>query len=114
MRNLMLIAALAVCSGCAYTPMTVNLEPDTNVTASDIGGGQTIYLRVVDERTSQDIGNRGSAMIKGAKISLEEDLAAIVQTALSDMFARKGFVTALDGSSNSQPLLRVDVRGLDA
>ena len=57
--------------------MTVNLEPDTAVGASDIGMGQTVYLTVQDERTEGDIGHRGAAMMKGAKITMEQDLSGV-------------------------------------
>jgi len=106
------ILLVILLSGCAYQPMTVILEPDTTVTVSDIGRGQTIYLMVVDERTEDGIGNRGGAMMKGAKITLDEDLAAVVQSALISMLDTKGFVVNSTDSNAVSPLLRVDLRGL--
>ena len=103
---------LCLISGCNITPMTAELEPDTSVPASDIGNGQTVYLSVVDERTEQHIGYQGIGGSHDAKISLDEDLAAIVQSALSEMLQTKGFDIAYDESNTQKPLLRVAIRGL--
>lgn len=113
MKNFLLIAIALFVTGCAYTPMTVELQPDTTVTASDIGAGQTLYMLVRDERTEKEIGRRGTGMMQGAKISLEEDLAAVVQGALTDMLTTKGFQISAAETDANKPFLRVDVRGLE-
>ncbi len=107
------ILLIGLLSACAYSPMTVNLEPDTIVSASDIGIGNTVYLTVIDERTESTIGHRGAAMMKGAKITLEEDLSAVVQLALTEMLQTKGFEIGYDDSNSLRPSLRVDIRGLE-
>jgi len=106
------LSFLFLVTGCAYTPMTVNLAPDTIVSSSDIGNGQTIYLTVQDERAEDTVGNRGAAMMKGAKITLEQDLSAVVQSALTEMLSTKGFLVRYESSTGLHPLLRVDIRGL--
>ena len=108
---IILLCSLALTS-CAFTPMTVELELDTSVLASNIGNGQTVHLWVVDERTEQQIGNRGGASFKGAKITLDEDLAGAVQSTLSEMLQTKGFNIAYDESNSQKPSLRVDIHGL--
>ena len=113
MRYVLTLIGLVVLSGCAFTPQTVKLEPATAIPASDIGAGQTIQLSVVDERTEQQVGNRGGGFGKGAKITLEDDLAAVVQNALTDMLQTKGFDVVPGGGTNQKPALRVDVRGLE-
>jgi len=113
LRILVLLLTLIVASGCAYTPMTVTLAPDTMVTTSDIGNGKTVYLTVADERESDTVGNRGAAMMKGAKITLEQDLAAVVQSALIEMLQKKGFDVSHDGAYGMRPSLKVDIRGLE-
>ncbi|MGB5257030.1 MAG: YajG family lipoprotein [Woeseiaceae bacterium] len=92
--------------------MTVTLEPDTVVPSSDIGAGQSVYLKVQDERSEDTVGNRGSAMMKGAQITLEQDLSAVVQSALTDMLRTKGFDVRYDGTDGQHPALRVEIRGL--
>lgn len=113
MRTFVALCGICFISACAYTPMTVSLQPDTTVTVSDIGSGKTVYLWVVDERDQQDIGHRGAAMMKGARISLEEDLSAVVQSALSEMLLSKGFEVAYDDTRQLNPSLRVDIRNLE-
>ena len=113
LRTPILLLILIVTSGCAYTPMTVNLTPDTMVTTSDIGNGKTVYLTVADERESDTVGNRGAAMMKGAKITLEQDLSAVVQSALIEMLQKKGFDVRHDGTYGMHPSLKVDIRGLE-
>lgn len=93
--------------------MEVHLAPDTVVPTSDVGSGQTVNLIVVDERTESTIGHRGSAFMKGAKIVLDEDLSAVVQSALTEMLQTKGFEIEYSESTSLRPLLRVDIRGLD-
>jgi len=112
MKVIGILFGLCLISGCNITPMTAELEPDTSVPASDIGNGQTVYLSVVDERTEQQIGYIGIGRSHEAKISLDEDLAAVVQSALSEMLQTKGFDIAYDESNTQKPLLRVDIRGL--
>ena len=113
MKLIATLFGLCLISACAVTPMSVELEPNTSVLASDIGNGQTVYLSVVDERTQTQIGNRGGAAFKGAKITLNEDLSAVVQVALSEMLLTKGFDIAFDESNTQKPSLRVDIRGLE-
>ena len=113
MRIMFTLFVVAFASGCAYTPMTVALDPATAVPASEIGAGQTVYLSVVDERTERQIGNRGSGMMKGAKITLEEDLEVVVHSALTDMLETKGFQISQDDTGARKPNLRVDIRGLE-
>lgn len=111
-QKFFLLLVLALAGGCAYTPMSVTLTPDTMVSTSDIGNGMVVYLTVSDERESDTVGNRGAAMMKGAQITLEQDLSAVVQSALTEMLQSKGFLVRYDGTSGMHPTLRVDIRGL--
>lgn len=106
-----ILILLLFCTGCAYTPMTVNLEPDTQTSTSELGNGRTVLLHVVDERPTQHIGHRGAG-ISGATISLEQDLTAVVQSAVSDMLQQKGFDVTHTSESQHDSSLRVDIRGL--
>lgn len=112
-RSFAMLFVFFLAAGCAYTPMTVNLEPDTVVGASDIGIGQTVYLTVQDERTEGDIGHRGAAMMKGAKITMEQDLSAVVQSALTEMLQTKGFDVRYESTAALHPSLKVEIRGLN-
>ena len=51
---------VAVATGCAFTPQTVVIEPTVEVTRGNIGGGIDISVYVVDERTTTELGRRGS------------------------------------------------------
>lgn len=106
------ILFIALLGGCVYTPMTVTLSPNTFVSSSEVGYGKTIDLIVNDERTEDGIGNRGSVMMKGAKITLTQDLTAVVQSALTEMLTTKGFQVRHGDSDTGRPSLTVDIRGL--
>ncbi|MEX2260091.1 MAG: YajG family lipoprotein [Woeseia sp.] len=111
MKALSLIALIFL-GGCAFTPMEVQLAPNTAVSASDIGHGHTVYLTVFDERASTSVGNRGSAYMKGAQITLADDLSAVVQSAVSEMLTVKGFQMAYQQPEIPHAALRLDIRGL--
>ncbi len=108
----LILCAAAVMAGCAFTPMKVELAPDTGVPVSNIGEGRTVYLAVSDERPTESIGNRGSAYMTGAQITLGEDLTAVVQSAMAEMLGTKGFDVVFEEPEAPHSNLRVDIRGL--
>ena len=112
-RTSILFSVLLITTGCANVPMTVNLTPDTVVSSSDIGNGKTIYLTIRDERVDSNIGHRGSVGTQhGARITLEQDLSVVVQSALTEMLTTKGFDIRYDSDDGLHSELRVDIRGL--
>lgn len=105
--SIILASAFAL-SGCAYTSMDAKIAPDVMVAESNIGAGRPVGIVVVDERPTQDVGKRS---VVGAKIKMDDDVAAIYQTALIDGLKRKGF-DAQPGEVADAPTLKIEIRSL--
>ena len=119
-RNLLRTSAallfVAVATGCAFTPQTVVIEPTVEVTRGNIGGGIDISVYVVDERTTTELGRRGSGAMRGAAITSEQDIAAVFQTSITENLNAMGFNATPVDAPTSDPIstmLRVDIRSLD-
>lgn len=111
MAAAVVVAAVSVLSGCAFTPQTATINPTVDVASGDVGRGVTVAFRVVDERDSKAIGNRGGAFGKGAKITTTQDVAALVHEQLADGLRKKGFEVT-DYSEAASPRLSVELRSL--
>lgn len=105
-----LVAALV--SGCAFNPQQANIQPNLKITQSNEGAGTTVSFRVVDERETKQLGNRGAAIGKAAKITAKQDVAAIVDEHIRQGLTARGFrVTAWD---EAEPVrLSVELRALN-
>lgn len=87
-------------SGCAYTAQSVRLAPASLIAPSDRGQSIAISVKVIDERPSQSLGNRGDAYGKGAEIRTDDDLASLVAAELKRGLAAKNFALS-DGAATS-------------
>lgn len=115
-RIVILLVAVVVASGCAYTAQTVVIEPKVEVAASNIGEGHPVAVHVVDERTSTEIGRRGTGMVRGAAITSEQDMAALFSDEIIKGLKAMNFdaVAVPSGSAGSGgALLRVDIRTIE-
>jgi uncharacterized lipoprotein YajG len=110
-NSLLLVALLLLQSGCAFTPQTADVQVEVQVVESNEGGGAPINLRVVDERTNQIIGRRGTGAMKGAEITSTKPLDVTFHEAIADGLTKKGFVI-VDDTTNAHSL-RVDIRSFE-
>ncbi|MCA0393046.1 MAG: YajG family lipoprotein [Proteobacteria bacterium] len=102
------VAALCLLSGCAFQKQAVRLQPQIDLSQSNLGSGKLTMVNVADERPRATLGTRGAGGI-GEQLVIEGDLKQIIQDALSDGLRRQGFAT--DGPIENQ--LRVEIRNLD-
>lgn len=117
MRMTSRILALAIlvvlsCSGCAFQAQAVKIAPSVKSTSIISGGGKTVELVVLDERTSKVVGQRGVGGV-GADMTIEGDLREIVVTAITTGLSSSNFLVqnqASDGLSR----LRVEIRDLQS
>mgnify|MGYP001813245731 CR=1 FL=1 len=111
----LLVLALVLASGCAFTPQTVVIEPEIVVGESDIGHGIQVGVYVVDERTNKELGRRGTGAMKGAAITTEQDVAEVFGIAIIEGLDKKGFNATLVGSASTDAtaLIRVDIRNIE-
>ena len=112
MNKIFLLVMSMFLGACAYTSQEAELAPSVDIEASNIGAGKQVALKVVDERTTKTLGHRGSAFIKGAKITTDQDVASVFFGTLQTALAKLGFTTVAftPGDENS---LRVDIRELN-
>lgn len=106
------VAVVVLASGCAFNPQVAQIDPTLEVASGDIGKGTTVAFRVVDERDSKSIGNRGAAFGKGAKITTTQDVAALVHQKIAEGLGKKGFAIT-DFREDASPRLTVELRSLE-
>lgn len=112
MKNVLVILASLMLGACAFTPQTADLNPTLHLTQSNIGKGTEISVRVVDERTQKILGHRGSAFMKGAKITTDQDIPGLFHGKIMEALAAQGFAPV--AYDEERPLqLRVDIRNLE-
>lgn len=112
LRNILLAAACALVSACAFSPQTADIAPTVNIVPSQVGDGVTVAVRVVDERPSKSLGRRGTAYGAAAEITAAQDLALVIQREVVKALEQKGFVTT-DYSDGSDTRLTVEIRLLE-
>ncbi len=96
-------------AACAYTPQNTVIDPEIDLVESNEGHGNTVLVKVVDERADKVLGHRGNAYGKGAEITTEQDLESLIREELLHGLAKKGFNPISCGVDN-QPNLKVEIR----
>ena len=95
--SILLMTALFT-SGCAWTPHSVDLQPQVSTAQSSVGTGTRLFMRFVDERDDMIVGHRAVGD-NGAKITAEQ-LPSVVEGQLRDGETKKGYtlVPSQEGS----------------
>ena len=109
-RALVLAALLGLAlSACAFVDESVVLKPTSQLAASDIGKGQRLGLKVIDERTTTTIGYRGPA--RSAQIRSAQDVRQLIQESIAQGLRAQGFDPVME--SEAEPaLLTIQIREL--
>lgn len=110
-RTIGIILISATCASCTVTPQQATIAPEIEVAQSNIGAGVTLALRVVDERADTSLGHRGAGL-KGAEITVDQDVRAVIETSIRQGLEQNGF-EVVAWSPDSQRVLRVDIRLLE-
>ena len=69
-----LLAASLTLSGCALSPQQLNPQPKLTSSLTPVGQGQPVMVRVVDGRTSPNLGTRGGLYPETSAISVPSEL----------------------------------------
>jgi len=110
-KGLWVLLCVLSLGGCAYIDQNLRVEPQLTVLQSNVGNGKKVALRVVDDREKQLIGKRADGYgFAAAKISTEQDLAALLKNSFMEGMHKKGFEPVGDNDSNI--LLKVTLRSL--
>ncbi len=94
-----IILSVGLLSGCALSPQTIHINPQAQATGPAYGQGRQISVQVEDKRASQILGTRGGVYDDTSTISINNDLAAAVQSTALDALQQLGF----NGKSSAQP-----------
>lgn len=119
LRGLALTVFVALATGCAINPQTVNIVPHPTIVTSNEGRGVAVAVRVIDERPSKSIGRRNAGIYSGlaggagaGEITLLQDLAAVVADQIKEALQRRGFRTT-EYRADDLIRLTVELRSLD-
>ncbi len=96
LQSTILILTVTFFSGCAFVAQDAYLDPEISVIQSTEGQGITVSVVVQDERPNKSLGHRGAGMGKGAEITTDENVAALVQAKIIEGLHLKGFSTTTD------------------
>lgn len=92
MRSLLtvLIAALVV-SGCALSPQRIEVDPQVQVKASNVGHNRSIQVLGVDSRGKNEFGSRGGVYDKTALLIPSNDIKAVIADTVRNGLQSLGF-----------------------
>jgi uncharacterized lipoprotein YajG len=95
--SVLLVTALFI-GGCAWTPHSVDLQPQVGMAQTSVGAGTRLYMRFIGERDDMIVGHRAVGQ-DGAKITAEQ-LPSVVEGQLREGETKKGYmlVPSQDGS----------------
>ncbi|NQT81686.1 hypothetical protein HQ563_01580 [bacterium] len=102
---------LAFLCGCAFTPQQATLRPVVTVAETNIGTGVEIGVKVLDERPDELLGHRGSAYGSAAKITTDQDVAAIFYREIVEGLKKNGF-SPVAYAEDFPRTLKVEIRSI--
>ncbi|MCP4552465.1 MAG: hypothetical protein GY834_10595 [Bacteroidetes bacterium] len=112
LKMMLLFLCAAFLSSCAYTAQQANINPEISLKKTSEGHGATLLVEVLDERSDKVLGHRGGGYGKGAEITTNQDLVALLQQELFECLAQKGFKpTSCD--EGEKPNLTFELRLLE-
>ena len=102
MKPLFLIFWLSfslIIGGCAVSPQTIVLRPQTTLTGPFYGQGRALTIEVEDHRTSSVLGSRGGVYQNSSLITIGNDISAALLLSARESATQLGF----NGSSSAAP-----------
>ena len=95
-------------SGCAFTSQTAMLRPEFNIAQTTRGNGARVLVTVVDERSDQDFGRRGTGALRGATVHADQDIGSVIREAVSKGLSQLQFRPVAEGEVDRT--LKIEVR----
>lgn len=107
-----LLSVGLILQGCSMAPQTVRLEPQVQVSQSDVGRGKVIGLDVSDARTGKKAGIIGDEKIKFVTVSAEDESPSAVYREAANALTKLGFKVR-PASSATERVLRIELAELE-
>lgn len=102
-----LLASVSLLGGCGLIPHDVTINPQLNIVPGDIGGGKTLQVRVLDDRSQQSIGHRTYAKTGKITVNQQQNLVSDIKTAIEGGFETLNFKIV---DKNASREAKVDIR----
>jgi uncharacterized lipoprotein YajG len=109
MKRIVVCVTFVGLSGCAFAPQKATIDPHVQYMQSNVGAGKAVSVSVIDERSSKNLGHRGTAYGAAASITTDQNVAAVFQRAIFNGLAANGF-RPLDYNSSVPRQLQVQIR----
>ena len=77
-------------AGCAVSPQTITIVPQTNLSGPFYGQGRTLTIEVEDRRASSVLGSRGGVYESSSVITIANDINAALRLAAQSSAAQLG------------------------
>ena len=104
----LLLLAVSLFTGCALSPQTITINPDIAVKKTGIKKETTIYLDVVDKRSSPVIGERGGVYRDTSTITTAQDMTDKLHDSLTRAMQDLGYQVVTD-SATARARLTVNI-----
>lgn len=91
MQRLLPLLIAALLGGCALSPQTIEVRPQPQVPAANVGNNSPVAVTVVDAREDRAFGTRGGVYKETALIRPSNDLDAIVAEIVKSSLQKQGF-----------------------
>lgn len=86
-------AVLLAFIGCAQSPQQIHVAPVFSPALESVGGDRPVHVRVSDSRQNKVLGSRGGSYRDTALVTLENDLAQSLSSALATQLQSMGYNT---------------------
>ena len=109
----LILSIILFANACAFTDQKAFLNPMLAIESENIGKGQQVGIKVVDERTDQNLGYRGAAFVgKGGVIKSDQNVAKLLAEKIRNGLKMKGFepTSYADGLTKT---IKVELRSLE-
>ncbi|WP_193166073.1 YajG family lipoprotein [Microbulbifer hainanensis] len=91
MKKLLLLLGVCTLAACAHSPLQIQVRPQVEVAAENIGAGRTISVRGVNQLPGGGLGSLGGVYANSSQVSLANDVEGAMAASLSDGFASWNF-----------------------
>lgn len=98
MKKLLLFLGVCVLAACAHSPIQIQVRPQVDVAAEDIGAGRTVSVRGVNKLSGGGLGSLGGVYASDDQVQLANNVENAIAQTLTDGFTSWNFRPAADAA----------------